>query len=100
MAMHPSLRSGSKDKQNRSVLKRFERVEILKKKGVWKEEDASFFGLPKVKVLRFKVKKEKSEGTEAAKTGAAAGATAAPAGGAVKAKTPASEAKKKTESKK
>lgn len=99
MSQHPSLRSGSKDKQHRSVLKRFERVEILKKKGQWKEEDDdSLFGLPKVKVLRFKVKKEKSqEGTEAAKTGAVG--TAAVAGTTAQ-KTPAAELKKKTESKK
>lgn len=60
MAQHPSLRSSGKSKQHRSVLKRFEKIEVLKKKGLWKEGEDSVFGLPKVKVLRFKVKKEKA----------------------------------------
>ncbi len=60
MAQHPSLRSSSKSKQHRSVLKRFEKIEALKKKGLWKEDEDSVFGLPKVKVVRFKVKKEKA----------------------------------------
>ncbi len=63
MAQHPSLRSSSKSKQHRSVLKRFEKIEVLKKKGLWKEDEDSVFGLPKVKVVRFKVKKEKAEET-------------------------------------
>jgi small basic protein (TIGR04137 family) len=67
MAQHPSLRSSGKSKQHRSVLKRFEKIEILKKKGLWKEGEDSVFGLPKVKVLRFKVKKEKAQ-EEAAET--------------------------------
>jgi len=63
MAQHPSLRSSSKSKQHRSVLKRFEKIEVLKKKGLWKEGEDSVFGLPKVKVVRFKVKKEKAAET-------------------------------------
>lgn len=69
MSQHPSLRSSDKDKQHRSVLKRYERLKILKEKEVWKE-GASVFGLPKVKILRFKIKKEKAvkeaEGAEGA----------------------------------
>ena len=33
MSQHPSLRSSDKDKQHRSVLKRYERIKILKEKG-------------------------------------------------------------------
>lgn len=39
MSQHPSLRSGATLGGKRSVLKRFERVEILKKRGQWKEGD-------------------------------------------------------------
>lgn len=81
MSQHPSLRSSDKDKQHRSVLKRYERIKILKEKERWKESD-SVFGLEKVKVLRFKIKKEKAakvaEGAEAA--AAAPGQAAATAG--------------------
>ena len=80
MSQHPSLRSSEKDKQHRSVLKRYERLKILKSKEKWKE-DSSVFGLPKVKVLRFKIKKEKAavaaEGAEA--TAVPAGTEGAPA---------------------
>ena len=76
MAQHPSLRSSAKSKQHRSVLKRFEKIEALKKKGQWKEGEDSVFGLPKVKVLRFKVKKEKApEAAEAAQAPAEGAAT-------------------------
>lgn len=99
MTQHPSLRSGSKDKQHRSVLKRFEKIEILKKKGQWEEGKTSFFGLPKVKVLRFKVKKEKAqEGAEAAKAGAAVETATAQLPTAQKPAT--LEQKKKAETKK
>ncbi|MDD5495910.1 MAG: small basic protein [Candidatus Omnitrophica bacterium] len=83
MSQHPSLRSSDKDKKHRSVLKRHERIKSLKDKEEWKEED-SVFGLPKVKVLRFKIKKEKAAPAEAAAEGAEAGA-AAPAAGQEKA---------------
>lgn len=39
MSQHPSLRSASKLSVKRNVLKRFERVAILKKRGEWKEGD-------------------------------------------------------------
>lgn len=92
MSQHPSLRSSAKDKQHRSVLKRYEKIRILKDKELWKEEN-SVFGLSKVKVTRFKIKKEKAaaaEGTEAA--AAVPGAAAAPAAGATKAGAPAKPA--------
>jgi small basic protein (TIGR04137 family) len=102
MSQHPSLRSSEVDKKHRSVLKRYERVKSLKEKDKWKEEE-SVYGLPKVKILRFKIKKEKAaaaavegaEGAAAPAEGAAAPAAtgkAAPAKEA--AKTPAAEPKK------
>ena len=48
MSLHPSLKSGSKVVSKRNVLKRFERVEILKKQGKWKDGDRGL-GLPKTK---------------------------------------------------
>lgn len=83
MSQHPSLRSSDKDKKQRSVLKRYERINLLKDKEKWKEDD-SVFGLPKVKIIKFKVKKEKPVADAAAAEGAAAPA-AAPAGAAPKA---------------
>lgn len=84
MSQHPSLRSSDKGKQHRSVLKRFEKIRILKEKEKWTDAD-SVFGLTKVKMTKFKVKKEKAaaEGTEAAAP------AAAPAAGAAKAAAPA-----------
>lgn len=105
MSQHPSLRSSEKDKQHRSVLKRYERIKILKDKERWKEDD-SVFGLQKVKVLRFKIKKEKAakevEGAEVAAgapgvEGASAPATpakGAPAKGAPSKAAPTKEAAK------
>jgi small basic protein (TIGR04137 family) len=87
MSQHPSLRSSDKDKKHRSVLKRYERLKLLKDKEKWKDGD-SVYGLSKVKIVKFKIKKEKAaavegEGVEA---GAAVPATgAAPAAGAGKA---------------
>jgi small basic protein (TIGR04137 family) len=39
MSQHPSLRAASTLGAKRNVLKRFERVAILKKRGDWKEGD-------------------------------------------------------------
>ncbi|MFA6320689.1 MAG: small basic protein [Candidatus Omnitrophota bacterium] len=81
MSQHPSLRSSDKGKQHRSVLKRYEKIKVLKEKEKWDDKD-SVFGLAKVKIVKFKVKKEKAaaaEGTEAAAPAGAASAAAAPA---------------------
>jgi len=48
MSMHPSLKSATKIATKRNVLKRFERVDILKEEGKWKEGDRAY-GLPKTK---------------------------------------------------
>jgi len=95
MSQHPSLRSSDNDSKNRSVLKRYERISLLRDKEKWKEDD-SVFGLPKVKIMKFKVKKEKAvaetaEGADAPAAGAAAKAAPAAKEGAAK---PAADAKK------
>jgi len=48
MSQHTSLKGSSKIQARRNVLKRFERVEILKKDGRWKAGQR-VFGLPKTK---------------------------------------------------
>lgn len=48
MSQHPSLKGRSTIAAKRSVLKRFERVELLKKRGLWKP-GMSPIGLPKTK---------------------------------------------------
>lgn len=47
MSQHPSLRTGTTGKK-RNVLKRFERVELMKKRGQWKPGDP-VTGLKKTK---------------------------------------------------
>ncbi len=48
MSQHRSLKGASTIAARRNVLKRFERVEILKKRGQWKENQ-KVIGLPKTK---------------------------------------------------
>lgn len=48
MTMHRSLKAASKVRTRRNVLKRFERIEIMKAAGTWKEGDRGR-GLPKTK---------------------------------------------------
>ena len=78
MSIHSSLRSGGKGRKHRSVLKRHERLKVLKDKNLW-SEGRSVLGIPKVKMQKLKVKKEKAA---AAGTAAPAPGTAAPAAGA------------------
>ncbi len=75
MSIHPSLNISDKDKKQRSVMKRTERLKYMQEKGAWKEGD-NVFGLPKIKTLKIKIKKEKAEKAE---TTAEAGATTAAA---------------------
>lgn len=49
MSQHRSLKNASKITTKRNVLKRFERVEIMKKRGQFKDGDR-VMGLPKTKV--------------------------------------------------
>ena len=49
MSQHSSFRKGSSSlSNNKTVLKRFERIELLKKRGQWKEGQ-SVLGLRKTK---------------------------------------------------
>lgn len=48
MSQHPSFNRGSSHAKKRSVLKRFERVELLRKRGQWKE-GRMLTSLPKTK---------------------------------------------------
>jgi small basic protein (TIGR04137 family) len=48
MSQHPSLKGKGAIKAKRSVLKRFERVELLKKRGLF-DPNQSVIGLPKTK---------------------------------------------------
>ena len=56
MSQHPSLKIDSVGIQHRNVLKRYERIKKLQDEEKW-EEGRSVFGLPKVKLLKMKVKK-------------------------------------------
>lgn len=52
MSRHPSFGKASKGTKKRNVLKRFERIDVLKKLGRWNEaENKSITGLPKTPVL-------------------------------------------------
>jgi small basic protein (TIGR04137 family) len=97
MSIHPSLKISDKDKKQRSVLKRIERIRMMLEKGQWKEGD-DVYRLPKIKTVRIKIKKEKAEKVEATATEGAA----APAAGSETAKeqTPAKGAAAKTPTKK
>jgi len=86
MSIHSSLRSGGKGKKHRSVLKRYERLKVLKDKNIW-DEGKSVLGIPKVKMQKLKVKKEKAVAAETGGTGPVAAkpaeaAASAPAKGA------------------
>lgn len=48
MSMHSSLKSATRIATKRNVLKRFERIDLMRKKGKWKEGDRAY-GLPKTK---------------------------------------------------
>lgn len=84
MSIHPSLKLSDKDKKQRSVLKRTERLRMMLEKNQWKPGD-EVYGLPKIKTLRIKIKKEKV----AEKVGAAATEGASPAAAETKEQAPA-----------
>ena len=48
MSLHSSLKSANKIVAKRNVLKRFERIDTLRKQGKWKDGDRAY-GLPKTK---------------------------------------------------
>ncbi len=85
MSIHPSLKLSDKNKKQRLVLKRTERLRTMMEKGQWKPGD-KVYGLPKIKTLIIKIKKEKTEKVEAAAT---EGATPAAVTEAAKEQAPA-----------
>ncbi len=48
MSQHTSLKSANKIVPKRNVLKRFERIDLMRTRGKWKEGDRAY-GLPKTK---------------------------------------------------
>jgi small basic protein (TIGR04137 family) len=53
MSRHPSFGKSSKKTAKRNVLKRFERIDVLKKLGRWNDaEKKRITGLPKTPVLQ------------------------------------------------
>lgn len=78
MSIHPSLAISEQDKKQRSVMKRSERIRTMMEKGNWKEGD-NVYGLPKLKSVRIKIKKEKVEKVADATAAGAAPAAAAAA---------------------
>lgn len=48
MSMHSSLKAATRIAVKRNVLKRYERIDQMRKKGKWKDGDRAF-GLPKLK---------------------------------------------------
>jgi len=91
MSQHPSLKTGKKDGSFRSVVKRYEKLEELTEKEKWNEEKDSVYHLPKVRRIKFKVKKTKGPAGE---EGEAAAEGAAPEEGAAKAPEAPKEGKK------
>lgn len=91
MSVHPSLSGKSANKQERTVLTRLERLKKLREDGKWQEGD-SVFGLPKVKTIRLKLKKEKAEKPDESAEGAE-GAVAAETAAGEKSAAPAEKEK-------
>ena len=76
MSIHKSLSTGEHLVRVRSVLTRYERIVELRRTGRW-SDDASPYGLPKVRVLKLKkrVKEKKKKEEEEAEAGDAAATT-------------------------
>ena len=75
MSIHSSFKTADTMKRHRSVLSRRERTLILQEKGSLDLEASSVLGLPKVKHLKMRIRKEKAAAATA-EGGAAAGTTA------------------------
>lgn len=100
MSIHRSLKSANTMRRHRSVLSRLERARILQDKGLLDLEGSSVLGMPKVKHLKMRIRKEKAaaatpEGGAAAGTAAAPGAAAAGTAAPAKAAAPAAPKPKK-----
>ena len=49
MSQHSSLKSASRIATKRNVMKRFERIDVLRARGKWKAGESRGLGLPKTK---------------------------------------------------
>lgn len=63
MSIHRSLKSNT-NQSKRTVHKRWERVRSLMLQKKFDREKDSVFGLPKQKIIKYKIKKEKKEKEE------------------------------------
>ncbi len=59
MSQHPSLKSDSVGARHRNVLKRHERIRDLQSSDTWGERQSAF-KLPKIRLIKLKVKKSKA----------------------------------------
>lgn len=64
MTQHPSLKGSKVGGKFRSVLKRYEKIKELDEKEKWDDEKSSVYNLPKIKRIKFKVKKAKGPSEE------------------------------------
>lgn len=83
MSIHHTLKASLKTRKQRSVLKRFERIRYFISKGSFNEQ-SRVLGLPKIKSVKIKIKKEKAE--EKAAVAAAGSSNPPPAGAAAQGK--------------
>lgn len=60
MTQHSSLKGSQVGGKFRSVLKRYEKIKELTEKETWDAEKDSVFHLPKVKRIKFKIRKAKA----------------------------------------
>ena len=102
MTQHPSLKGSQIGAKFRAVLKRFEKIKELTEKEKWDEEKDSIYKLPKVRRIKFKVKKAKgpAEDEEGAAPAEGADAKTPAADGDAKAPTAGTDAKAKDAGKK
>ncbi len=70
MSQHSSLKVSSVGVKHRNVFKRHERLKKLQQDGKWQERQ-SVLSLPKIKSIKIKVKKAKSEKAEVTAEGTA-----------------------------
>ena len=64
MSQHPSLKGGQASSKFRAVLKRFEKIKELSEKDKWEEGKDSVYKLPKIKRIKFKIKKTPKQAEE------------------------------------
>ena len=64
MTQHPSLKGSKTGVKFRAVLKRFEKIKELAVNDKWKEDKDSVYKLPKLRRIKFKVKKTKGPAKE------------------------------------